>query len=164
MENDILGLLDELEEVVDRGTKIPMTGKVLVDDTVMFEILDRIRSVLPEELRNAKWVLTERQRILDEAETEARKIVEQGKSYVEKIAGEDEIAKQAKQYAEEIVKKAQAFAREVKNGAIQYADDLLQHAEEKIYETVQAVHHNREELNAMLKQEERGKQPRQQDE
>lgn len=158
MESDVLSLLEELEEIVDRGTKIPMTGKVLVDDTVIFELLDRIRSALPEELRNAKWVLTERQRILDEAESEAKKVVEQGRNYVEKIAGENEVVKQAQNYAEDIVKKAQIFAREVKSGAVNYADDVLQHVEEKVYESIQSLHRNREELKGMLKQEERGTQ------
>ncbi len=36
MDSDVLGLLEELEEIVDRGVKIPMTGKVLVDDSVIF--------------------------------------------------------------------------------------------------------------------------------
>ncbi|MHB1405485.1 MAG: ATPase [Desulfitobacteriaceae bacterium] len=149
MESDVLSLLDELEEIVDRGTKIPMTGKVLVDDTVIFELLDKVRAALPEEVQNAKWVLAERQRILTEAETEAQKMVEQGKNYVEKMAEENEVVKQAQGYAEDIARQAQAFAREVKVGAIQYADELLQKAEVSLYDTIQALHRNREELQSV---------------
>lgn len=149
MESDVLSLLDELEEIVDRGTKIPMTGKVLVDDTVIFELLDKVRAALPEEVQNAKWVLAERQRILTEAETEAHKMVEQGKNYVEKMAEENEVVKQAQGYAEDIARQAQAFAREVKVGAIQYADELLQKAEVSLYDTIQALHRNREELQSV---------------
>lgn len=149
LESDVMKLLDELEEIVDRGTKIPMTGKVLVDDTVIFEILDKVRAALPEEVQNAKWVLSERQRILNEAESDAQKMVEQGKSYVEKMAEESEIVKQAQAYAEDIARQAQAFAREVKVGAIQYADELLQKAEASLYDTIQAVRRNREELQSV---------------
>ncbi|MDI6880145.1 MAG: ATPase [Desulfitobacteriaceae bacterium] len=152
LEKDVLALLDELEEIVDRGTKIPMTGKVLVDDTVIFEILDKIRAGLPEEIQDAKWVLNERQRILNEAQAEAQKIVERGKTYAEKMAEENEVAKQAQAYAEDIVRQAQGFAREVKAGAAQYADELFQHVDTRLQETLQSLRRNRDELKSVAKE------------
>lgn len=157
MENDIQGLINEVEEVVDHGTKIPMTGKVLVDDAVIFELLDRIRAALPEEITNAKWVLKERQRILDEAQAEAQKLMDQGKTYIDKMALENEVVKQAQDYGEDIVKQAQTFAREVKTGAVQYADEMLQHVEQSLYETLQALRKNREELKGLAKEDRSGK-------
>lgn len=153
MENDILRLLNEVEEIIDHGTKIPMTGKVLVDDSVVFELLDRVRAALPEEITNAKWVLKERQRILDEAEAEAQKILERGKTYVDKMAIENEVVKQAQSYGEDIVKQAQVFARDVKSGAVQYADEMLQHVEQSLYQTLQSLRKNREELKGLVKEE-----------
>lgn len=153
MENDLEKLLSEVEEIVDHGTRIPMTGKVLVDDTMILEVLDRVRSAIPEEISNAKWVLKERQRIMDEAEAEARKLVEEGKSYVDKMASEDEVVKQAQTYGEDIVRQAQAFAREVKVGSVQYADKMLQHVEESLSATLQALRKNREELRNLVKED-----------
>lgn len=153
MESDIQSLLNEVEEIIDHGTKIPMTGKVLVDDAVLFELLDRVRASLPEEITNAKWVLKERQRILDEAEAEAQKLVEQGKTYVDKMALENEVVKQAQDYGENIVMQAQTFAREVKNGAVQYADEMLKHVEQSLYDTLQSLRKNREELKALARED-----------
>ena len=153
MESDIQALLNEVEEIVDHGTKIPMTGKVLVDDAVIFELLDRVRAALPEEITNAKWVLKERQRILDEAQVEAQKLVERGKTYIDKMALEDEVVKQAQVYGEDIVRQAQTFAREVKTGAVQYADEMLKHVEQSLYETLQSLRKNREELKGLAKEE-----------
>jgi vacuolar-type H+-ATPase subunit H len=152
LDSDVLGLLEELEEIVDRGVKIPMTGKVLVDDSVIFELLDRIRSILPEEIRNAKWILNERQRIIDEAQAEAQKLMDRGKNYMEKMAEDNEIVKQAQSYAEEVVRQAQNYAREVKFGAVQYADEMLENIEVKVHETVQAIRRNREELKITVKE------------
>jgi len=157
VESDIQGLLNEVEEIVDHGTKIPMTGKVLVDDAIIFELLDRVRAALPEEITNAKWVLKERQRILDEAQTEAQKLLDQGKVYVDKMALENEVVKQAQDYGEDIVKQAQTFAREVKTGAVQYADEMLQHVEQSLYETLQALRKNREELKGLARDDRAGK-------
>lgn len=151
MESDVLSLLNEMEEIVDHCPKIPMTGKVLVDDTVIFELLDRVRAALPEELNNAKWVLKERERILNEAQTEAQKLMERGKSYVDKMAVENEVVKQAQSYGEDIVRQAQSYARDVKLGSIQYADEMLQHCEQSLYETLQSLRKNREELKGLAK-------------
>lgn len=153
MESDVLSLLNEVEEIVDHSPKIPMTGKVLVDDTVIFELLDRVRAALPEELSNAKWVLKERERILNEAQLEAQKLMEQGKSYVDKMAVENEVVKQAQSYGEDIVRQAQAYARNVKLGSVQYADDMLQHVEKSLYETMQSLRKNREELKGLAKED-----------
>lgn len=153
MEKDIMNLLNEVEEVIDHGTKIPMTGKVLVDDTVIFELLDRIRAAMPDEITNAKWVLKERQRILDEAQVEAQKLMELGKTYVDKMSVENEVVKQAQIYGEDIVRQAQTFARDVKIGAVQYADEMLQHVEQSLCDTLQSLRKNREELKGLVKED-----------
>lgn len=159
VEKDVLALLDELEEIIDRGTKIPMTGKVLVDDSVAFDILDRIRAILPDELQNAKWVLAERQKIIEEAQAEAERLLERGKSYIEKMAEESEVVKQAQVYAEDIALQAQTYAKEVKLGAIQYTDEMLQQVELSLGETLQAIRRNREELRSLGKKDSRPKNP-----
>lgn len=157
MENDVYEILEELEEIVDRGTKIPMTGKVLVDDTQIFELIDRMRASLPEEIREAQRVLYERQKIVDEAKAEADHIIERAKSYVEKMAGENEVTKQAQTYAEELVRQAQSYAKEVKIGAVQYTDELLQQVEKSVAETLKSLHQNREELRTLAKRDQSGK-------
>nr|WP_042331554.1 ATPase [Desulfosporosinus orientis] len=157
VESDIQSLLNEVEEIIDHGTKIPMTGKVLVDDAVLFELLDRVRASLPEEITNAQWVLKERQRILDEAQAEAQKLMDQGKTYIDKMAMENEVVKQAQEYGENIVIQAQTFAREVKTGAVQYADEMLQHVEQSLYDTLQSLRKNREELKSLVREERAGK-------
>lgn len=153
MEKDIISLLNEVEEIIDHGMKIPMTGKVMVDDTAIFELLDRIRAAMPEEITNAKWVLKERQRILDEAQAEAKSLIEQGKTYIDKMAVENEVVKQAQIYGEEIVRKAQIFADDIKIGAVHYADELLQHVEQSLGETLQSLRKNREELKELARED-----------
>ncbi len=155
MDNQILGLIEELEEIVDRGTKVPMTGKVLVDDSAIFALLDKIRSSLPEEIRNAQWIMEERQRIVEEAQAEAQKMMERAKQYAEKLAEEDAIVSKAQEYAEDIAKQAQTFSRDVKIGTVQYSDEVLQFIEKKLAEQMESVRRNREELRTMVKRDDR---------
>jgi cell division septum initiation protein DivIVA len=152
-------MLEEVEEIIDRATKIPLTGKVLIDDSAVFDLIDQIKAALPEEIKDAQWILNERQHIMDEAQVESQRIVEKGRTYVEKMTAESEINRQAQAYAEDLVRQAQAYAQEVKTGALQYADELFQYAETKMMASYQAIQHNREELkNNAVKAEEREKE------
>lgn len=155
MENRLLDLVEQLEEVLDRGTKVPLTGKIMVDEEVVLEILDGIRSALPEEIRQANLILTERDRLLENARTEGEKLVERAHKQAEYLLQEDEIAVQSRAYAEEIVNKAQQYSREVKVGALKYSDDLLHDMEIKLEETFKAIKASREELNVMARWDEK---------
>ena len=148
---DILAMLDELEDVVDRGAKIPMTGRVLVDDEAIFEIIDKIRTGLPEELRQAKWISKERERILEESQVEANRVVEQGRNYIAKMVDESEITRQSQEHAEELVAQAKKVGREIRAGANVYADDLLHKLEKSLINVVESLHQDREELAKSIK-------------
>ena len=42
---EILKYVDQLEEIVDTATKVPLTGKVMVDVDEVFELIDLIREI-----------------------------------------------------------------------------------------------------------------------
>jgi len=71
---DILDVLNELEELVEESTKVPLVGKILIDDDLILDMIDHIRTALPEEMRLAKSVAVERERIIEEARNEAKRM------------------------------------------------------------------------------------------
>jgi vacuolar-type H+-ATPase subunit H len=155
LENRLLDLVEQLEEILDRGTKVPLTGKIMVDEEVVLEILDGIRAALPEEIRQANLILDDSERIINNARDEGQKIVERAEKQAEYLLEENEIVAQSRAYAEDIVKKAHQYSREVKIGALKYSDDLLHDVELKLEETMKALKTNREELNAMARWDEK---------
>ena len=155
MENRLLTLIEHLEEILDRGTKVPLTGKVMVDEENVLEILDGIRTVLPEEIRQANLILAERDRMLEDARSEGQRIVDRANKQAEQLLQENEEVTQSRVYAEEIVRKAQQYSREVKLGALKYSDDLLNDIEMKIEESFKAIKSSREELNSLARWDEK---------
>lgn len=155
MENRLLTLIEHLEEILDRGTKVPLTGKVMVDEDSVLEILDGIRTVLPEEIRQANLILAERDRMLEDARSEGQRIVERAHKQAEHMLQENEVVTQSRVYAEEIVRKAQQYSREVKVGALKYSDDLLSDIEMKIEEAFKTIKSSREELNSLARWDEK---------
>lgn len=143
---DVLKIVDELEELVESGSKIPLTGKVILDIDTLLEYIDKIRTILPDELRQAKWVSKEKDRMLKEAQEEADRMLEQARQQLKRTANESEITKQATSIAEGIVSKAKSDAKEMKIGATSYADDILKQLEGNLEKSIAVIKKGRDEL------------------
>jgi len=50
-----------------------------VDKKKLYDRLDQMRSTIPEEIRQARWIVTEREEMLAEAKREAERILEEAR-------------------------------------------------------------------------------------
>ncbi len=128
----ILELLDELEEIMETGTGLILTGKIMVDPDEVLEIVKEIRTELPEEMEQAKWIKSERQRILDEAKSEYETVLKDARRQSEILVENDEITLKAKARAEEILRNAEATAKQLKLSTFDYIDGILFNFQEKM--------------------------------
>ena len=143
---EIFTLLENLEEIIDSGTKVPLSTKVMIDKEEISEVLEEIRVKLPDELKQAKWVKEERQRIIMDAQKEADQIVKETETKIISLVDDHEITRQALAQKEEIIESADKVAREITTGTREYADALLERLEEILKEALNVVHDNRKEL------------------
>ncbi len=143
---EIFTLLENLEEVLTGGAKVPFSSKVLVDAEELRGIVEDIREKLPDELRQAKWVKEERQRILQDAQKESEEIIKEAETKLVSMIDDHEITKQAMSQKEEIIESANKVSREISMGTREYADALLERLEEILKETMGVIHNNRKEL------------------
>ncbi|MGI6145709.1 MAG: ATP synthase F0 subunit B [Clostridia bacterium] len=148
---EIMRLLEEFENVVEESSRIPMTGRVIIHEDILYKYLDGFRAMLPETIREAEWVIREKDRIIKQAEKEADTIVETAKSKLEKIAGESEIVKEAKAQGEEIINNARNVAREITQGSFAYADEIMAKLQEQLERTMSVVNQGRDELRLNIK-------------
>lgn len=143
---EIFTLLENLEELLESGAKVPFSTKVMVDIDELREVLEDIRLKLPDELKQAKWVKEERQRIISDAEAEAEKMIKEAESRIVTLVDEHVITKQAMDKKEEIIANANKVSKEISVGTRDYADAILEKVEEVLRETLDVVHNNRQEL------------------
>lgn len=90
---EIFTLLESLEEILESGSKVPFSSKVMVDIDELRDILEDIRLKLPDELKQAKWVKEERQRIIEDAQKEADNIIQNAESKIVTMIDENAITK-----------------------------------------------------------------------
>ena len=146
---DLLSALNELEELVETSSKVPFTRKVMVEEERLLDLLDRIRTTMPEEVRQAKWIIQEREKVLGDSQKEAMRILDDVQKQIERKADDSEVVRQAKMVAEEIVAKAESVAREMREGAKGYADDILGNLQDSLGKINSQIEQGRSELRLM---------------
>jgi len=143
---DVLVLIDKLDDLVHNAKTIPLSDSVRVDKDEIYDILDQMRATIPEEIKQARWIVKERQEMLAEAKREAERIVKEARERQERLVSEEEITKQAEREAEEIIDEAHAREREIRLGAEDYADEILGTLEVNLSKFIAAVQRGRDRL------------------
>src|SRR5215475_14445582 len=105
---DVLVLIDKLDDVVHNARPVPLTDQVRVDREEIYDLLDQMRATIPEEIKQARWIVKERQEMLAEAKREAERIVREAREQQARLISDEEVTKQAERAADEIVEDARA--------------------------------------------------------
>ena len=143
---DVLVLIDKLDDLVHNAKPVPLTDQVRVDREEIYDLLDQMRATIPEEIKQARWIVKERQEMLAEAKRESERIIKEARDQQQRLVSQEEITKQAERAAEEIVEDANARAREIRLGAEDYADEILNTLEVNLGKFMAAVQRGRERL------------------
>lgn len=125
-------LVDRLEAVINSGWRPPATGKVCVDEREILDVLDLMRTAIPDEIKQARRTNQERERLLSQAQSEANRIVSQAQERAERMTSEDNVKIAAQERAQDIVNQARREAEEVRAGADDYALEMLERLESQI--------------------------------
>lgn len=122
---NILGLLNNLKNLIEKGKPVPFSSMVMVDEKKLISIIEEIEKNFPYEFEKAKSVLKEKEEIITEARERAKKIIEGAEEDKRRLIYESEIVIKAKEEAVEIIKKAQKDAEKIKKEGEEFVKDLL---------------------------------------
>ena len=143
-------LLEDLEDVLDDATSMPMTKKSLVDVDKIKTIIEDIRLNTPQETKQAKAIVDSRNNILDEAKKEAAKIISEAQAQARELVARDQITQNAQKEATEIIAKAHSEGEAYVKQAQNQASELLGKATTQANEMVTtAQNKSREMLTAV---------------
>ena len=143
---DVLVLIDKLDDLVHSAKAVPLTDQVRIDREEIWEIIDQMRATIPEEIKQARWIVKERQEMLSEAKREAERLVTESREKANQIASQQEIVKQAERHSAELLSSARQREREIRLGAEDYADEILATLEVNLGKFLTAVQRGREQL------------------
>ena len=136
---DVLVLIDKLDDLIHNARSVPLTDSVMIDREEIYDLLDQMRSTIPEEVKQARWIVKERQEMLTEAKQESERIVAEASQKAEQLAAQEEVVRVAERQAHEIVDDAREREREIRLGAEDYADEVLGNLEVNLDKFLAAV-------------------------
>jgi len=143
---DVLYLLDQLEEVLGAGSRLPMTSRTLVDEQEILDILDQIRVSIPDELTAARRLTQDRDQIMADAQAQAERILREADVEAANRVAEHSLVGTAELRAADIEDRALHQAAEVRHEADAYAQRVLQKLREQIAQVAQTVDRGLSEL------------------
>lgn len=132
---NIDNIISELEELVDKGTTIAFTSKVVVDVDELKHIIEDLNLNIPEEVKQARAIVVDRMEILNAAKKDGEKIIAKAKEQAARLVEEHEIMQTAKAQANELMSKAKAQANLTVATAQEKADEIVREAKEYSEET-----------------------------
>ncbi len=138
----IRGALD----LVQTAKAMPLSASVLVSKDELVELLEAALERMPEELRQARWLLKEREEFLAERGREADRLLEDVRVQAERMVQRTEIVRQANHVAQRILDDANDEARRLRHEAEDYVDQKLAGFEIVLDRTMKTVHAGREKL------------------
>ncbi len=135
-------VLDKLESYVHEGTWLPAGYRVLSEERLL-EFVEKIRSTLPTEVGRAQIIAKDQDRVMRAAQEKANAIVEQASNAHEELVDQHEIVQRARTTADVVLREAEERARKVREGADQYAAQILAEMEARLSAALGSVQKGR---------------------
>ncbi len=143
---DVIEMLSELEEIIEKGFEIPIIKKTFIDKEAVMSLINDISLQLPDELRVAKSIAEDSKKIIADAQRQADAKIKEAEHKIMGLVDEHEITRQATANANDIISKAQKDGREIKLAAIKFADELLERVEGDVKSIGDKLRQGRENL------------------
>ncbi len=122
---DLAGRLQKLEEMVRDAKSMPLSSSALVNRDEVLDMLKDMQETLPEEIKQARWIVKDREDLLGKARQDAERIVEQAKEDQLRMARKEEVVHRAEEEADRIVAEAEQHAMDARAEAESYVDARL---------------------------------------
>lgn len=153
-------ILDEIENLVVEGKRIPLTNRTVIDEMELVHLVDNLRQELPLEIQNAQNIMDNKDGILNEARVESEQIIANARERADQMIDESKIVRESQEKAalimeqaaakqKEIVEQAYRQAYQLRSDASGYANQVFDHLILNVGNALSVLNQAREELQKM---------------
>src|SRR5580658_1140293 len=118
-------VIAQVLSIVAGAKSMPLSSSVIVSRDDVTALLHTALERLPDELRQARWLLREREEFLAERTREAEALMEEVRAQAERMVQRTEIVRQANSVAQRILDDANDEARTMRHEAEDFCDQKL---------------------------------------
>jgi len=144
---DILEIVDDLIVNLHEAKTMPLGSNALVDRNQFLDLLERLRAILPDELRAARWMVREREAFIARTNEKARELVDNARSEADLLVSDSNIVTEAVEEANILVRRAEGEARKLRLESEDEIEKKLQRVETILVDVMLGVQTARDELH-----------------
>ncbi|MEC7426718.1 MAG: hypothetical protein VX846_02785 [Actinomycetota bacterium] len=119
-------LVRRVIDVINAARPMPLSTSVMVSRDEIVDLLEAALTELPEEVREARWLLKEREDLLSKARVDAGLVIEEARTRVAQMVQRTEVVRSAELKARQTVEQAETQARRRQHEVDDYLDEKLE--------------------------------------
>jgi hypothetical protein len=148
--HDAEALLSRAIDIIATARTMPLSSSPMINREEIIELLEEAQHRMPDELRQARWMLKERQDFIDKTKREAEDILDAARAQAERMVQRTEVVRAAEMRARKVVEAAENEAKRMKLEVEDFCDQRLASFEIVLERTLKTVSVGREKLNGRM--------------
>lgn len=139
-------LLDVIE-LVSKAPNVPLSSTPRIDREEVIALLEDAIACLPQEVREARFLLKEKENFLNRSQRESDEIIEAARTQAERMVQRTEVVRASEARARQIIDEAESTARRLKSETEDFLDRRLGSVEILIDRLMKTIKHGRDRLS-----------------
>lgn len=133
---DILYLVDRLENLIASSRRIPLVNQIMIKEVDILNIVDQMRTSIPDEIKQARRIIQEKERILAQAQSDASTLLARAREETERAINREGLLRAVEERSKELVKNAEKQAQELIRAAEERNEQIKIDADGYVSETL----------------------------
>lgn len=144
---DAEDILLDLIDLISKAPNVPLSSTPRIDRAEVIALLEDAIGCLPQEVREARFLLKEKESFLNRSQREADEIIEAARTQAERMVQRTEVVRASESRARQIIDEAEATARRLKSETEDFLDRRLGSVEILIDRLMKTIKHGRDRLS-----------------
>src|SRR5437588_8461056 len=133
---DILYLVDRLENLIASSRRMPLVNQVMIKEIDILNIIDQMRTSIPDEIKQARRIIQEKERILAQAQADASSLLARAREETERAMNREGLLRTAEARSQELVRQAEERSQTIVRQAEERGEQLKVDADTYVAETL----------------------------
>ena len=133
---DILYLVDRLENLIASSRRMPLVNQVMIKEIDILNIIDQMRTSIPDEIKQARRIIQEKERILAQAQADASSLLARAREETERAMNREGLLRTAEARSQELVRQAEERSQTMVRQAEERGEQLKVDADTYVAETL----------------------------
>lgn len=133
---DILYLVDRLENLIANSRRMPLVNQIILKEGDILNIVDQMRTSIPDEVKQARRIIQEKERILAQAQADASALLTRAREETERAMNREGLLRTAEARSQELVRQAESQSQTLVQQAEEHSMQLKADADNYVAETL----------------------------